>query len=113
LAIFLMAIGTGVKYIIKESNNMNDKEAELLLPLVVALSAFLVIKLVFSQDDNHPMIYMMLGMVAALVYRAHKAEQSPPTLATPSVTKVGAPNLRRRVLVGQARRNRTEPGITR
>jgi len=24
---------------------------------------------VFSQQDNHPLVFMMLGMVCALVYR--------------------------------------------
>jgi hypothetical protein len=30
---------------------------------------FFVIKSVFSQQDNHPLVFMMLGMVVALVWR--------------------------------------------
>jgi hypothetical protein len=44
-------------------------EARLLAPLAVTLAAFLVIKWVHGQDDNHPILFMMLGMVSALIYK--------------------------------------------
>jgi hypothetical protein len=40
-----------------------------LIPIAVAFSAFLIIKWVFSQADNHPIYYMMLGVVPVLVHR--------------------------------------------
>ena len=45
------------------------REYEMLIPILSALVNFIVIKSVFSQPDNHPLIFMMLGMVAALTYR--------------------------------------------
>jgi O-Antigen ligase len=47
-----------------------DPELELLVPAAVALSNFLVVKSVFSQQDNHPLFFAVLGMVVALIYRA-------------------------------------------
>src|SRR6185312_11435109 len=38
----------------------------LFAPLAIAMTNFLVIKSVFSQQDNHPVVYMMLGAVVAL-----------------------------------------------
>ncbi|HEY9236149.1 MAG TPA: O-antigen ligase family protein [Phenylobacterium sp.] len=61
------------KYAISILPKSND--VALLMPLSVALVNFLVIKSVFSQQDNHPIIFMMIGMAAALVYRA-RAEKS-------------------------------------
>ena len=40
-----------------------------LTPLALALVNFIVIKSVFSQQDNHPLVFMMLGIVVALVAR--------------------------------------------
>lgn len=48
----------------------NDKkDYDILVPLFVAQAAFFVIKSVFSNQDNHPLIFMMLGMAAALAFR--------------------------------------------
>ncbi|HXU99998.1 MAG TPA: O-antigen ligase family protein [Caulobacteraceae bacterium] len=44
-------------------------ETGLLAPLAISLVTFIVLKSVFSQQDNHPLVFMMLGMVAALVWR--------------------------------------------
>jgi hypothetical protein len=33
------------------------------------MAAFLVIKWVHGQGDNHPILFMMLGMVSALIYK--------------------------------------------
>ena len=46
-----------------------EDEYALLIPASVALVNFVVIKSVFSQQDNHPIIFMLLGMVAALIWR--------------------------------------------
>jgi hypothetical protein len=37
---------------------------------------FFVVKLVFSQQDNHPLIYMMMGMLMALFLRIKKSGSS-------------------------------------
>jgi hypothetical protein len=44
-------------------------ESALLIPIGLALANFIVIKSVFAQTDNHPIIFMILGMLAALLYR--------------------------------------------
>lgn len=49
-----------------------DYEYSLVIPIAVALSAFLVIKAVFSQQDNHPLIFLMMGAALATMYRASK-----------------------------------------
>lgn len=48
----------------------NDSELGLLLPLSVSMTAFVVVKGVLAQDDIHAMIFMMLGMIMALLHRA-------------------------------------------
>lgn len=53
-----------------------DQETALLAPLIIALANFLLIKSVFSQQDNHPLIFMMLGIVVALVWRVRQQERA-------------------------------------
>jgi hypothetical protein len=51
-----------------------NRELGFLTPSAIALANFFIIKSVFSQQDNHPVVFMILGLVAALVYRARQAE---------------------------------------
>ncbi|MBL8554522.1 MAG: O-antigen ligase family protein [Phenylobacterium sp.] len=53
-----------------------DQELRLLVPLSVTIINFIIVKSVFSQDANHPLIFMMLGAIVAASYRARKAEQA-------------------------------------
>jgi hypothetical protein len=53
-----------------------QEEYMLLLPISVSLVVFLIIKSVFSQQDNHPLVFMMLGMVTALIYRTRTGATS-------------------------------------
>jgi hypothetical protein len=55
-------------------------EFDLFIPISVSLANFIVIKLVFSQPDNHPLIFMLLGLVVALVFKA-KQGNAPERLA--------------------------------
>jgi hypothetical protein len=66
---FGVAIYYAAKYTLVHAGRSRDPEANYLVPLGVSLASFLVIKLVFSQYDNHPLVFMMLGMVVALVHR--------------------------------------------
>ena len=77
VAIFAMVIGAAIAVMVKAAPR-GDREMDLLMPLATCLCAFLVIRGVFEQPDIHPMIYMMLGMVIALVARAkaHAEEAS-------------------------------------
>lgn len=45
-------------------------ELSFFMPAAIALVNFIVIKSVFSQQDNHPLIFMVMGIVTAMVYRA-------------------------------------------
>jgi O-antigen ligase len=69
VGMFAMVIGAAVTTMLKAAQT-DDREAGLLIPLATCLSAFLVIRGVFAQPDIHPMIFMMFGMIIALVARA-------------------------------------------
>jgi hypothetical protein len=68
------------------AERQDDPEMDLLLPALLTLVNFIVIKSVFSQDDNHPVIFMVLSMVVALNCRlaaatpaaAEGSQRSPP-----------------------------------
>ncbi len=45
-------------------------ELSYFMPAAIALVNFIVIKSVFSQQDSHPLIFMLMGIVTAMVYRA-------------------------------------------
>jgi hypothetical protein len=78
LAMFMIAAGYGATYGVRAARG-NDRELSLMMPLAIALSAFLVIKSVFSQQDNHPLVFMMMGMIVGLLYRATiKAREAAP-----------------------------------
>jgi hypothetical protein len=51
-----------------------NEDRSFLLPIGISLAAFVVIKSVFSQQDNHPVVFMMLGALMAIV-----ASNRPPT----------------------------------
>jgi hypothetical protein len=55
----------------------NRGELGLLLPMAVALLNFVIVKLVFSQDANHPLAFMILGAVVGLNYQARQQLAAP------------------------------------
>jgi hypothetical protein len=65
---FLFSIYYALRYSIS-AQYIQRREGRLLMPLGVALCAFLVVKWVHGQYDLHSTEYMMLGMVSALVLR--------------------------------------------
>lgn len=67
-----------------------SKEISLLAPLAVSLASFIVIKWVYSQQDNHPLVFMMLGMVAALTYRASKVSEKAGPLSQKAIKERAA-----------------------
>ena len=50
---------------------LKDEELSLILPLAASFAAFLIIniKMVFSQQDSHMLLFAMLGITAALAAR--------------------------------------------
>jgi O-antigen ligase len=45
-----------------------SREQEYLMPISISLAVFFVIKSVFSEQDNHPLVFMFMGMVVAILY---------------------------------------------
>ena len=52
-----------------------NKDRSFLLPLTVSLATFIIIKSVFSQQDTHPLMFMMLGAVVALISSYRKVPE--------------------------------------
>jgi len=69
-ALFLRAAWTAAKVTIFTHQ---EREVQLLLPISVALVNFVVVKAVLSQEANHPLMFIMLGAVVALTFRAKTA----------------------------------------
>jgi len=65
--IAVATVSAGRRALGLKSSEMKDEP--LFVPLTIAMINFLVIKTVFSQQDNHPIIYMMLGAIVALSSR--------------------------------------------
>lgn len=63
--IFIFSIYSGAVAGLKA----RSPETKMLIPMVISLVNFIVIKSVFSQEGNHPLIFMILGATAALSYR--------------------------------------------
>jgi len=61
---FLIAIWEGVRRTL--SKPVVDPNRAFLWPISVSLVVFIVVKSVFSQQDNHPVVFMMLGALLAL-----------------------------------------------
>jgi hypothetical protein len=50
----------------------DDVDRPFLAPLALSLVSFFIIKSVFSQQDNHPLIFIMIGVVAAVYTRVQR-----------------------------------------
>lgn len=61
----------GIWQAVKHGLKSTDPEAALLLPLAVMLSVFVIAKGVLAQDDNHVLVFITLGMVAALAHKVN------------------------------------------
>lgn len=62
---FLFAIWYGAKALL----DARSKDTLILVPLCIALTNFFIIKSIFSQQENHPLAFAMLGAIVALVWR--------------------------------------------
>jgi hypothetical protein len=75
---FLFAIFLACRELLTGANN--DKQTSFLMPIAIALINFVVIKGVFYQIDNHYLVYMLLGMLVAILSCKRQSEQQVPTL---------------------------------
>lgn len=79
---FIAAIVVAVRYCISPDYG-HRVEARLLAPIAVSLTAFLIVKWVHGQSDNHAIFFMLLGMVCALVYRLRNTAAEPSSSQSP------------------------------
>ena len=63
--IFAIAIYEGSRRYLTDTTDNEDQS--FLLPITASFIAFMIAKFVFSQQDNHPVVFMMLGALLALV----------------------------------------------
>jgi O-antigen ligase len=63
--IFAIAIYEGTRRYLLDTTANEDQS--FLLPITASFVAFMVAKFVFSQQDNHPVVYMMLGALIGLI----------------------------------------------
>lgn len=63
------------------SVDLKSREDALLIPTCIALTAFFVIKSIFSQPQNHPVAFMMMAIVTVVAYRLRVS--APATVKTP------------------------------
>jgi hypothetical protein len=73
---FLIALYAGTKALLRST----EPETRILVPLLIAIANFVVIKSVFSQEANHPIIFCFLGATVALVYRVQIKGRDPKTV---------------------------------
>jgi hypothetical protein len=66
---FVAAIVYGLKALMRVDL---DDDGKYLVPVVVALTVFVVVKTVLSQEANHPVAFMLLGIACALVWRSSR-----------------------------------------
>jgi hypothetical protein len=59
-------------------------EEELLIPLAICMVSFLVIKTVFAQDDNHALVFMMMGVLTALTHRVRQLHPAAAAAVAPT-----------------------------
>jgi hypothetical protein len=72
LALFMSMIGASIWYggrYALRNVHPRDRESELLVPITASMCIFFVIKAVLSQQDNHPVVFMLMGMLVALIWR--------------------------------------------
>jgi hypothetical protein len=64
------------------NTRMFNRDRAFLIPLSLSLFNFVMIKAVFSQQDNHPLVFMMLGAVVAIAAQSKSPRQ---LAATPNI----------------------------
>lgn len=74
-SMFLIAFWNGMKTAVAN----RDRETAWILPAAIALMSFVVIKGVYAREENHPFVFMLLALVAALHWR-HQAAMAAPAV---------------------------------
>lgn len=81
----------GVYYSAKTAIAQKNFEFGMAVPLCISLINFLIIKSVLSQQETHPLAFIILGATVALVYRscqnAERINSGPPIISTKSLKR--------------------------
>ncbi len=78
---FLLAIVRGTQTVWRAPTG----DALYLVPVTIALANFFIAKSVFSQVENHPLVFMLLGASVGLMWRAKLDEAArPAAVLTPT-----------------------------
>lgn len=64
-SIFLSAVWKGGRELLSH----HDDNTALLVPVMIALINFVVIKAILSQQENHPFAFLLVGVAVALIYQ--------------------------------------------
>jgi len=76
LGVFIAIFISALFYCLIIMINSNDEELLLAAPLSITMCNFMLSKTIFSQVDNHSMVFMLLGLIGALYYRYKKEGKS-------------------------------------
>ncbi|MGH7017217.1 MAG: O-antigen ligase family protein, partial [Caulobacteraceae bacterium] len=85
LLIYIGILASGAAYSARDglrAENIADQEIGFLNSTMVALLAYMVMKIGFAGEDNQSIVFMMLGAVAALVWRARRNRSLEPSVET-------------------------------
>jgi hypothetical protein len=76
LALFLAFISfTAAKALLLSYRHPDDfKEGRFFAPISLSMVAFLTIKAVFSQVDNHPVVFMIIGLLIATAAKLERQD---------------------------------------
>jgi hypothetical protein len=50
-----------------------NTDRSFILPITVSLVVFIIVKSVFSQQENHPLVFMMLGALMAIIATSRRS----------------------------------------
>ena len=67
---FLLAAGKSTQAAL--TFETSDRDIALLAPIAISLVNYIVIKSVFSNEENHPLVFIMAGMAVALMSRIQR-----------------------------------------
>jgi hypothetical protein len=90
IAIFVISAIQGARYTMNDDSK--DRDVAFLMPLTASVVSFLAMKAFFAQDDNHGLVFMMVGIMVGLIHRFHNLKAS----SAPWLVLPGRAGLRRR-----------------
>lgn len=67
--VYYIMFGTAAWRAATASLQRVDSDTGFLVPLAITLTNFIIIKTIFSQQENHPLVFAMLGATVGLLYR--------------------------------------------